>query len=181
MSLLREFRPALMFLAKFVVLYFAGNTLYGLYVESYDNTPDGITRLVTSQTSSVLNAVGYDTSFYDVAGEPKIALVNATDVVLYVFEGCNGVNVIIVFAAFLFAFGGRLRRFLIFLPLGVFIIHLFNLLRVSLLFYLAQTNSTQFYYYHKYLFTATLYVVVFGLWYLWVTRLNDQRAIKVAA
>lgn len=179
MSLLKEFKPALVFLGKFLVLYFVGNILYGLYVEAYDQEPDGITGLVTAQTSGLLNASGHETAYWDAPGMPKIALSEAGGVVLYVFEGCNGVNVMIVFAAFLFAFGGPAKAMAIFLPLGLIVIHLFNLLRISLLFSLALNYATQFYYYHKYFFTATLYLVVFGLWALWVIRFNEKRNIKV--
>ena len=179
MRLLREFKPALVFLGKFLALYLIGNILYGLYVESYGDRPDAITSTVTSQTSAVLDVLGYQSSYQDVATQPKVALMDAGTIVLYVFEGCNGINVMIVFVAFLFAFGGRLKRFLIFLPIGLLVIHLFNLVRVAFLFYLAQTNSTQFYYYHKYLFTATLYAVVFILWYFWVAQFNEDRRIKI--
>ena len=181
MGLLKEFKPALVFLGKFLVLYFAGNILYGLYIESYGDRPDAITRVVTAQTSGLLNAAGGDTDFDDVAGAPKVALMQAGDVVLNVFEGCNGINVMIVFVAFLFAFGGPFKTLAVFLPAGLFVIHLFNLLRIGLLFHLALTDSRQFYYYHKYFFTATLYLVVFGLWALWVIRFNEKRNIKAAA
>lgn len=177
-NLLREFKPALLFLGKFLGLYFAGNLIYGLYVTSYGATPDGITRLVTAQTSWLLNLIGYDSAYQDVDGAAKLAFTNAGEVVLYVFEGCNGVNVMIVFAAFLFAFGGRAKVLALFLAAGLLIIHLFNLFRVSFLFYLAHENSSQFYYYHKYLFTATLYLVVFGLWAIWVLRFNEKRHVK---
>lgn len=180
MKLLREFKPALIFLGKFLALYFAGNILYGLYIESYEQEPDGITRLVTAQTSWLLDKFGYMTSTGDVPNPPKIALKEAGDVVLYVYEGCNGVNVMIVFIAFLFAFGGPVRLLSFFVPAGLLIIHLFNLLRIGLLFFLALNDSRQFYYYHKYFFTATLYLVVFLLWALWVIRFNEKRKIDPA-
>lgn len=180
MSLIREFKPALIFLGKFLAIYFAGNILYGLYIESCGDYADAVTHSVTAQTSWVLNVVGYESTYREVDGMPKVALMDAGDIVLYVFEGCNGINVMIVFVAFLFAFGGSLKAFLFFLPAGLLIIHLVNLIRISFLFYLAQTNATQFYYYHKYLFTATLYAVVFGLWYIWLAGLNGKRNLKAA-
>jgi exosortase family protein XrtF len=179
MSPIKEFKPALLFLAKFLVFYLAGNILYGIYIESYNEAPDRITRIVTSDSSGILNALGYHTGQEDAPGTPKIALKEAGDIVLYIYEGCNGINVMIVFIAFLFAFGGPAKGLAVFLPLGVLVIHFFNLMRISLLFYLALSNSLQFYYYHKYFFTATLYLVVFALWALWVIRFNESRNIKV--
>lgn len=181
MSLLKEFRPALLFLGKFLALYFVGNILYGLYVESYDQQADGITRSVTAQTSWLLNLLGYETQYGDVPGVPKIAMSESGEVALNVYEGCNGINVMIVFVGFLFAFGGPGKALAVFLPAGLLIIHLFNLIRIALLFVLAINDSRQFYYYHKYFFTATLYVVVFTLWALWVVQFNEKRDVKAPA
>jgi exosortase family protein XrtF len=180
MHLLKEFKPALLFLGKFLAIYFVGNILYGLYIESYEEA-DGVTHFVTAQTSWCLDKTGYDTALQAIQGQRKIAMKEAGDVVLFVYEGCNGVNVMIVFIAFLFAFGGPPKSLAIFLPLGLLIIHVFNLLRIGLLYHLALNNSLQFYYYHKYFFTAILYIVVFGLWALWVIRFNERRSLKTTA
>ena len=181
MKLLKEFRPALMFLGKFLALYFAGNILYGVYIESTGNRPDSITRMVTDQTGWLLDIVGYETHVEDHPDQPKVSLENDGKRVLNVYEGCNGINVIIVFIAFLFAFGGPVKSLSVFIPVGLLIIHFFNLLRIGLLFYLALNNSTQFYYYHKYFFTATLYLVVFVLWTIWVIWFNERRNVKATA
>lgn len=174
MGLIRDFKPALLFLGKFLAIYLAGNIIYGLYVESYQDAPDAVTRNVTAQTSFFLNMAGYNSAYEMVPAMPKVAMMDAGDLVLYVFEGCNGVNVAVVFIAFLFAYGGPLKWFAVFLPLGLFLIHFFNLLRIGLLYHLAVNNSTQFYYYHKYFFTAILYLVVFALWAIWIMRVNDK-------
>lgn len=180
MTLIQEFKPALSFLAKFLALYLIANIFYGWYVESYQEQPDPITLLITAQTSALLNVAGYETSYETVSDAPKVSLLSKSNVVLNVYEGCNGLNVMIVFVAFLFAFGGQIKRGALFLPLGLLVIHLFNLLRISLLFHLALNNSTQFYYYHKYFFTAILYLVVFALWAVWVIWINESRNIKAA-
>lgn len=181
MELLKEFKPALLFLGKFLAIYFVGNILYGIYIESRGNRPDSITRMVTAQTAWLLDGVRYQTGVEDHPDQPKVMLKNDGVRVLSVYEGCNGINVIIVFIAFLFAFGGPAKLLSVFLLLGVLVIHGFNLLRIGLLFYLALNDSQQFYYYHKYFFTATLYLVVFALWALWVIRFHEKRDIKTTA
>lgn len=181
MELLREFKPALLFLGKFLAIYFAGNILYGVYVESYGSRPDAVTSLVTSQTAWFLNLAGYHATWENVPDMPKVAMKEAGDVVLYVFEGCNGLNVMVVFIAFLFAFGGPARWLALFIPAGIVLIHFVNLLRIGLLYHLALNNSNQFYYYHKYFFTGTMYLVVFCLWFLWVIRFHEKRNVKAAA
>lgn len=181
MELLKEFKPALIFLGKFLAFYVAGNILYGIYIESFKPHADEITFSVACQTSWMLKRTGYEIAVEPVPDIAKLAMKQDDRVVLYFFEGCNGLNVMIVFAAFVFALGGSFKRIVLFLPFGLLVIHFSNLLRIALLFSLAANNSTHFYYYHKYLFTATLYLVVFGLWALWVLRSNEKGNIKAIA
>lgn len=180
-GLIKEFRPALLFLGKFLVFYFVANMFYGAYIESHGDNPDGITRFVTNQTVSLLTVCGYNTSAENDPSVPHIRLKDQQLTVLNVFEGCNGVNVMIVFVAFLVAFGGPFKKMIFFILGGLLLIHAFNLIRISLLFYLARYNNSHFYYYHKYFFTATLYLVVFALWVIWVIRFNEKRNVKTTA
>jgi exosortase family protein XrtF len=176
--MITEFRPALFFLGKFLLVYFVGNLIYGFFIESYEGIPDPITKFVTNHSTVVLDAIGYDSDMENHPHEPKVMLKNDGLVVVNVFEGCNGINVMIVFIAFLIAFGGPPRTMIFFGIGGVLLIHLFNLGRISYLFFLALSNSKSFYYYHKYFFTATLYGVVFLLWAVWVLKFakNQDRA-----
>ncbi len=80
----------------------------------------------------------------------------------------------IVFAAFLAAFGGSMKKLGWFLPLGIVLIHLSNLARIILLYVVAVGYQHYFYYVHKYVFTAAIYAMVFALWIVWV-KINGER------
>jgi exosortase family protein XrtF len=175
MSLLREFKPSFVFLGIFLAVYFIGNTIYALYIESYGTKPDQITRFVAVQSSSILNLMGNSTTINDANERATVALKNEQHTVLDVFEGCNGLNVMIVFVAFLIAYNRSSVQLFWFIPAGLLLIHLFNLFRIVLLYYLADSNSRHFYYYHKYIFTATLYLIVFVLWGTWIKLLDDRK------
>jgi exosortase family protein XrtF len=175
MNLLKEFRPALLFLAKFLAFYFASNMVYGLWIESYGHSPDPVTILVTHQTASVLNWFGFDPVAGNSMTQPFVLLFQGSKIILSVFEGCNGLNVMFVFASFLLAFGPLKILTAFYMVAGIVIIHVANLIRITLLYGLAVNNSTQFYYFHKYFFTATLYVVVFVMWSVWIFRINGSK------
>jgi exosortase family protein XrtF len=172
MSLVSDFKPALVFLGKFLGIYILGNVMYGLFIASWHPAPDPATRVVTQQSSWCLNGIGEFTTVRDHAEKASIGIVRNDDVVISVFEGCNGLNVMIIFVAFVVAFGGPRKAMLWFIPLGLVIIHLVNLLRVGLLYATALHFESYFYYVHKYFFTAILYVIVFMLWAIWVLRIN---------
>lgn len=168
----KDFRPALWFLGKFLGIYVLGNVLYGLYIASYKPRPDPVTRLVTIQSISCLNLTGVDASAEDHQSRPSIAITEDGKNVISVFEGCNGINVLIIFVAFVVAFGGSGKTMAWFIPVGIVLIHVVNLLRIGLLYYTARHYESWFYYVHKYFFTAILYVIVFLLWGLWVVKYN---------
>jgi len=169
-QLLKEFRPSLFFLGRFLAIYFIGNILYGVYVESFWASPDRITISVSNQTASILDFSGFDVKTRLNEGERDISLLENGKVVLNVFEGCNGINIMILFVAFLVAFSGWTRNMLWFIPVGILLIHIFNIGRIAGLYKIAQDFPDQFYYVHKYLFTSVIYAFVFLLWAVWIWR-----------
>jgi exosortase family protein XrtF len=169
---MNELKPAFRFLAIFVGLYFGLNVLYGLWIYSYGSRVDPATTAVTRQTSMVVNLMGEQTSTAPELSSPSISILNPSGVAINVFEGCNGVNVMIVFVSFLFAFGGEKKKIIWFLALGLIIIYIANILRVVTLYYVAENWITYFYYMHKYVLTAFLYALVFLLWWIWIEKVS---------
>jgi exosortase family protein XrtF len=163
-----EFKPTIFFLLKFVGLYLAGNILYGLYITSFEPVADPVTHAVTSQTVIVLNICGYRVDMDDRPDKPTTDITYFGKRKLSVYEGCNGLNTMIIFISFLVAFGPLSRALLWFIPLGLIIIHFVNLCRLTLLFFVQEYVPRAMYFTHKYFFTAILYVVIFGLWVWWV-------------
>lgn len=165
---IHEFKPTILFLVKFIGIYLVGNFVYGLFVESFSPEPDPATRWVSEQTGFVLTTCGWPVDVYDHHRKASSLLRYEDREVLSVYEGCNGINTMIIFAAFLVAFGPVNRRMLWFLPLGVLLIHLANLGRISLLFLVSTYRPDYMYFVHKYFFTAVLYAVIFLLWVVWM-------------
>lgn len=176
---MKDLKPAFRFLGVFVGLYLGLNIVYGLWISSHGSHVDEATELVTNQTSFLLNVFGEGTYTKEKISEPAISVLNNSGVVMSVYEGCNGINILIVFVSFLFAFGGSAKSMAWFIPVGVFFIHLANLLRVMLLFFIAEYQSQFFYYAHKYVLTAFLYLIVFILWWYWIERVSGISIKKI--
>lgn len=175
--MMKEFQPALLFLVKFLGIYILGNVAYGIYINHYYPQSDPATRWVTNQVSTIISASGTSIITIPNPAKPTIALVEESthNTIVNVFEGCNGINVLIVFVAFIVAYQGTLKRTAIFTIIGVAFIHIFNLARIIFLFQQAKNHSPYFYYVHKYLFTTVLYLVVVLLWWYWISKVNGTK------
>lgn len=171
--MIKEYKPALLFLLKYVVVYLVLNSLYALFVSAHNPAPDPATIAVSNQTAFVLEAFYSNVTTLVTSDYPSVPLLlNGTQIV-DVYEGCNSINVMIVFMAFIVAFKGPLKASIWFSLLGLVIIYVVNLMRVSALFYVAINFPSSMYFFHKFVFTGGIYAIVFGLWYVWIAKVKQ--------
>jgi exosortase family protein XrtF len=173
-SLLVEFKPSLVFIARFLVLYLVTNAFYLFWLTRFRPAPDPVTHAVTNQTSWLLNGLGYSTSVLPNEGPATVSIVTGGQGVVSVYEGCNGINVVIVFLSFLIALGPWQRQLFSWAVFGVILIHMVNLARIAGLFAVALHFPSWLYFSHKYMFTLAIYSTVFLLWFLWVRQTRHQ-------
>lgn len=174
-ELLHQYKDSLLFIGKFVGIYILLNTAYGFFVSYYTPAPDPITSAVTRHVAIGLSWFHDQIRMVPDSTEPNIHLQRDFKNVVSVFEGCNSINVMIVFFAFIIAFKGSVRSTIIFTVLGLLMIYIINLLRVALLFEVAYYYPQHLYFFHKYLFTAIIYLIVFAIWYIWIQRVRSQK------
>ena len=167
MNILKENRVAILFLVVFVALYVSMNTIYGLYIEFYSPQADPTTLSVAKQVSWCVSWFDDSVGFAEMKGSRNILLSNQNRPVIKVFEGCNGINVMIVFVSFIIAFRGTLYQTVWFTLMGFLVIHVMNLGRVSLLYAVELHFPQYLYFVHKFLFTGLIYAVVFFMWFQW--------------
>ena len=167
-----EFKPAILFLLRFGATFGILSLLYGYWVQSYGAHPDGATKAVAAQVKGILQWL-YDTvTTSPREGDPSVdVFINGT-YSISVFEGCNGVAIFNLFFSFLVGFWGGFKKLAWYTLLGAVVIHIANLARLVLLAKFALTNSQLFHFTHKYLFTLSIYAIVFVLWYFWITKVN---------
>jgi exosortase family protein XrtF len=170
-SLIRENKNALYFLLKFVVFYIILNTLYGLYVEYYV-LADPFTIFVSENIGWILRFFHDGISVTTSMTTQNVAIQLQGDTIINVFEGCNSINVGIVFVVFVAAFSSAFKHAFTFVLFGLCIIYGMNLVRVSALFWIALYFPDTLYFFHKFLFTAIIYAVVFVLWYFWIKKVE---------
>ena len=173
---MKDQKAILFFLLKFVGLYIVLNTTYGFWISSYAPLPDPLTKIVTRQSVACISLTENNVVVGAVTNSPNVPVLKDGRAVVTVFEGCNGFNVMFVFLSFVIAYTGTLKKTVWFCMVGLTLIYIFNLFRVSLLYYIAEYYPNNLYFFHKYLFTGFLYGLVFLLWYFWVRKVWPTKA-----
>lgn len=187
----KEFRPTILFLIKFFGVYLVLSVIYGIFISRYDTAEppvtDPITRFVTFNCTHTAALFGYSPMVVENdhlnhesdEGQTYDSIWLDNTYAISVEEGCNGINIMILFLAFIVAFGGQALSMLLFIPTGLIFIHLSNIARLLLLcLFNVEWGGRHFHFFHKYGFTAIIYLAVFLLWYLWVMRFSGKNIFR---
>lgn len=166
--MLKDFKPVLGILLRFIIIYLVLLFGYQFYLNSFQNQGlDPFSRLIANQVMSVQNSGGYPTLLYDdVKGEQVWFYVKQSYATRMV-EGCNAVSVMILFLAFVFAFYKGAKTF-IFAFVGLIILYIMNVLRIAGLNIVVRDFSQYGKISHDYLFPAIIYGTVVLLWLIWI-------------
>lgn len=87
---------------------------------------------------------------------------------------CNGLSLFVLFSVFIVAYPSRLTDKLMAIPIGIFIIHVLNIVRIVSLSLIAYYSPESLLFNHTYTFTGLMYLIIFGLWYIWVQKLTTH-------
>ncbi len=169
-NLKNKFAPLTVFLLKAGGVYAAWQLLYDLVI-----LPDG--RLDTGLSfSGVVLAHGFLSFFgWEVESTGRfIACIGSRGV--EIINGCNGLDLLGLYAGFIIAYPGDMRKRLFFLGSGLVLLFFSNALRIaffalSILYFPQYWDPVHIY--SSYVF---FYPIVLILWYLWTT-MSDQTAI----
>jgi exosortase family protein XrtF len=167
-QILSRYKSIWLFLAKFFGTYTLLSILYQWYISSFGTRLDTVSefflKVVSQVFSWVLPQITYQLQCCAPVGE---VLYQGVPIVL-IIEGCNALSIGILFTAFLVAFKAPLRHYYWFLPAGLLVLAVANIIRIVLLgliyvYYPHFTDAA-----HDYLFPAIIYGTVFLLWVVWV-------------
>lgn len=166
--MLKDLKPILLILGRFLGIYFGLIALYQVYLNGYkDVAADPITRIIAQQTSFCLNNVGYDTQLIDANNEHGIYFYVNKFWASIMVEGCNAISVMILFLAFIFAFYQGIKT-LWFALAGLFFLYFVNIFRIAVINIIILDFPEYATMSHDYLFPAIIYGGVVLLWIIWI-------------
>lgn len=173
LKIIKENKAVVRFLLLFGGIYLVLALLYKLFLiygVSDEYYPEIFTFLVAEQSRALIEVFGYATATYPHPFATGIALDLNGETVVRVIEGCNGLSVIILFVAFVFAFGTKIKPAIFFALAGAAIIHVLNVSRIALLTIGIYEYPEYKVFLHDIVFPGIIYGTVFLLWFLWVKR-----------
>ena len=174
---MKQYKPFFIFLTKFLLFYIVFTFVYKMYLDQYDvakNEVDSFTEIVANQTEKLLSVFTESKALIPHDKEPSVKLFFKEKYVARIIEGCNAVSVMILYAAFIFAFSTEWKKTGLYIIFGIVLIHILNVIRIALLasslFYYPQYEEIL----HGTIFPLFIYGVVFILWILWVTKFSGH-------
>ncbi|MDF7812915.1 archaeosortase/exosortase family protein [Hymenobacter sp. YC55] len=151
-------------LRRFAVL---AVVLYLIWFFGYEYwvLPDGrlnslLSNNIAATAAMVLRAIGFPAR---IAPDDSILIMMGQQKAVYVGDYCNGLVLYALFTGFVLAYPGPLRRKVWFIPAGIFIVYLLNVVRVAALAvnFLYSFKTVDFN--HHYTFTFIVYGCIFLL------------------
>lgn len=168
--------PAVRFLAIGASLYGLWLLLYYLIIKTYTPWDYYLDYSIVYLSQQILNALGY-LSLIEVESDHVILLLEgSTNTGVWVGDECNGFKLFSIFSIFIIAFPGSWKRKLWFIPFGLLLIHLANIIRVCALLLIYEKYPTSLDFNHLYTFTIFVYSIIFLLWWWWAKNPGHGKA-----
>lgn len=175
--------PELKFLITFIPLiitwYFTYHYLYKIddLLNLNSDFLTGFSKILCSQSNFILSIFNFQTSS-EIHGDMVVAKIIGYPYShgVWIGEPCNGIKVFGLFAIFILSFEGDLIKKLIFVPLGILIIHILNITRIALLTYISAVNPYILDFNHNITFQLLIYGSMLALWYLWIIKFSKVKS-----
>jgi exosortase family protein XrtF len=166
--------PLQWFLAKAVVLYLLWSIVPLLGWDTDSQFNDWLTWNIADQSSMILRFLGFNSEATSHLSDNTMFNLIRIDgnSMVRIESGCNGLILMAFFLIFIVAYPGPTKKKLWYIPMGLILIHLINLVRVSLLAYGKYVHDANFDFNHKYLYSTVVYLTIFGLWMLWANKIS---------
>ncbi len=177
---MKEFKPILIFILKFVVVWGVLLIAYNIYLNHYhkENKPDPYSQTVASWTVSCLNSAGFEALAQDDETRPWTWIYMNNKHTSYINEGCNAISIMMIFVAFIVAFSTTWKQTVLYILGGLIVIQIMNIIRIALLNYIFAYHHEYGKMAHDYLFPAIIYGTIVVLWIVWVKYFALKPKIK---
>ena len=176
-----EFKFLITFIPLIITWYFTYHYLYKIddLLNFDSDLLTGFSKILSSQSNFILSIFNFQTSI-EIHGDMVVAKIIDYPYShgVWIGEPCNGIKVFGLFAIFILSFKGHLIKKLIFIPIGILIIHFLNIIRIALLTYISAVNPYILDFNHNITFQLFIYGSMLALWYLWIIKFSKVKSYE---
>ena len=175
-------KEAKVFLGRALLLFVAWKILYILVLIPNEVPDSWLVKQLGKATASFLNVYYHTDSFNTentlrrkLYGNDWVPVTYATinykksQKVLGIYQACDGLELMVLYAGFIICFSGFWIRKLVFIVLGIIGLFLINILRSGLLGIISLQFPIHFEFAHKYFFNLVVYGFTFLLWMFYIS------------
>jgi len=171
-------KPFIGFIISCLSFYIFWYFIYELWIHKKRWLDNFVIDQLKGIAETILKSLNYELIDYS-SFDPSIRTVGIDGSHgVWIGDPCNGIALFAIFTGFIIASPGKLVNKFLFIPLGIFMIHIINGLRVTALALLSYYYPETLEFNHNYTFTIIVYSFVFYLWYVWVKGLNNRKLFK---
>jgi len=154
-------------------LYVSWFLLYELVIKPYTSIDEKLIGLLITQAIFFLRVFGYETYQNHQDLDMQLMGIDGAHPV-WIGTPCNALTLFAFFTFFVLAFPGNAKSKLWFIPAGIIIIHIANILRVMGLALVNFYAPEYLDFNHTYTFTIFVYIIIFSLWMWWIKYTLNQ-------
>jgi exosortase/archaeosortase family protein len=173
---------AKVFLGRALLLFVAWKILYILVLIPNEVPDSWLVKQLGKATASFLNVYYHTDSFNTentirrkLYGNDWVPVTYSTinykksQKVLGIYQACDGLELMVLYAGFIICFSGFWIRKLVFIVLGIIGLFAINILRSGLLGIISLQFPIHFEFAHKYFFNLVVYGFTFLLWMFYIS------------
>lgn len=152
-------------------LYVLWLLLYYFLIKTQTNWDFYLNYNICYLSDVLLNLFGVET-YIDIESDHVVLFMDGGNYRgIWVGDECNGFKLFSIFAIFIIAFPGNIKKKAWFIPLGLVIVHLANIIRVAGLVLINNFYPKFLDFNHLYTFTVFVYGIIFLLWYWFAKKI----------
>ena len=172
-------KPFLKFIVIAILLYSIWEACYKLWIHPDQTLELFIVQNIKGIANFIMVILGYTlidpSQLYE---QSRTLGIDGTHG-LYIADSCSGLDLFALFAIFILAYPGSIKNKLLYIPIGLLIIHLANAIRIVALCIVTLYAPDKLDFNHHYTFTIFVYAIIFLLWIVWVNRFsNNDNIVK---
>lgn len=157
-------------------IYVALYLIYQFVIKRYTFYDQKFIGSIIQSAGFILKTLGYKTFKVLQDRDMQVIGIDGSNGV-WVGSNCNAITLFTLFAVFIIAYPGYQKGKYWFIPTGIIVIHLLNILRVVALALIANYYPQYLNFNHTYTFTFIVYAFIFMLWMIWVNKFAPKTAV----